>query len=57
MRTPKQVTGVHRDITALAQSASGNVLPSFGWGDLLNIAKTVAPIVAKAAPVVAGLLA
>lgn len=45
MRRPIQCEGLARGPERMAEvGVSGSVNPQFGWGDIANIAKQVAPI-------------
>ncbi len=44
MKLPKQVPAVERKVNKEAALPAGaNVCPSFGWGDIWDVVKTVGP--------------
>jgi hypothetical protein len=48
LRLPMQTAPVNRTLAASCLSGQDGVVPSFGWGDLWNIAKTALPAVMAA---------
>lgn len=56
MGMPLQAMPVERQICGAAISSEAGMEASAWWDTLLNVAKTVAPIAMKAAPIIAGAL-